>query len=90
MKRKMSHNCSVARTWLVTHGTLDLATGQTTEGEKEWRTGPCGSPLFGDTERKTGVCRACARGWEHPNNYSAAYASTHGGPPVAEIDPPSH
>lgn len=64
-------SCAVVRTILVTHGTIRFGTGEYTEHEKRWETKPCGGPLFGDDERRSGVCRSCARGWNHPNDYRA-------------------
>jgi hypothetical protein len=37
---------------------------------QEWVTGPCNASLFGE-QLKKGICRACERGWNHPENYFA-------------------
>src|SRR5690606_8452208 len=39
------------------------------EGRQEWRDEPCGTPLFSGDNRKDGICRSCASGWTHPENY---------------------
>ena len=71
-KKAQRHiSCTVVRTALVRHGTINMATGATTAGDECWETGPCGAPLFNAEEQKAGVCRSCARGWTHPNNYPA-------------------
>ena len=60
-------NCTIARTFVRTHGTLNLGSGEVKENSRETVTEACGVPLFGkDTKR--GVCRACASGWEVPDN----------------------
>ena len=69
------YGCTVIRRWLVTHGTLDIASGDlTTGGRQEWVKGPCGTPLFSDLERKRGECLSCIRGWTHPENYRVSDA----------------
>ncbi|RUW55576.1 hypothetical protein EOA32_00730 [Mesorhizobium sp. M1A.F.Ca.ET.072.01.1.1] len=65
----MANNCTKLRRMLVKHGSYNMTTGETTAKREEWVTRECGVPLFGETERKTGICRACARGWTHPENY---------------------
>lgn len=67
--RKQHNSCTQMRRKLVTHGTLNMATGATTEGHSEWVDEPCNVPLFADGEREAGLCRSCASGWTHPNNY---------------------
>ena len=66
-------SCSVIRRKLVRMGTFDMIEGNELSlargATEEWRTEPCGTPLFGATERETGVCRSCASGWTHPHNY---------------------
>jgi len=68
-KKKQHHSCTVVRRKLVTRGTLNIATGVSEMGDGEWVTEPCNVPLFGDEERKIGVCRSCASGWTHEHNY---------------------
>ena len=63
------HNCTQLRRKLVTHSRLNLATGQTTEGRKEWRNEPCGAPLFGDADQAVGLCRSCQQGWTDQLNF---------------------
>lgn len=67
---KEYHSCTVMRRKLVKTGTLSMATGQLEmSGKAEWVTEACGTPLFGDEERRSGTCRSCAKGWTHPENY---------------------
>lgn len=62
-----AHACTIRRTCVVTHGTLNMHTGDTHMDRRETVTKECGTPLFGrDLER--GICRGCAAGWEHPDN----------------------
>jgi len=68
MKRRYHNSCTVMRTFRRTHGTLDLVTGKTGKGRSETVTEACNVPLFGPPESKTGICRACAEGWEVPDN----------------------
>jgi hypothetical protein len=68
-KAKRFDSCTVVRRCLVTHGTLNIVSGAITESKSAWETKPCGTPLFGDDERASGKCKACAEGWTHPNNY---------------------
>jgi hypothetical protein len=64
--------CQTERTVLVK--TQPLSKVGTDEGIEVvgWKTGACDTPLFSDVERSSGVCRACAIGWEHPENYTTA------------------
>jgi len=61
-------DCNVERTYVVTHSTINMATGEMKEGHKETKTGPCGTPLFGELHRKLGVCGSCLKGWEVIDN----------------------
>ena len=60
--------CTVRRTSKVTHGTVNMVSGKSTKGRTEIVTEACGTPLFGEPENTTGICRACAEGWEVPDN----------------------
>jgi hypothetical protein len=60
-------DCTQMRRKLVTHSSLNMATGETTPGRQEWVTEPCGTPLFGAKGQT--LCRSCLSGWTHPNNY---------------------
>lgn len=62
-------DCTQMRRMVIRRGTMDLATGTSTLDEGTVETRACGTPLFSDQERKTGICRSCASGWTHPNNY---------------------
>lgn len=64
----MANSCTQMRRKLVRHSTLNMVTGEKTPGREEWLTEPCNIPLFGDS-RGGGVCRSCAGGWTHPENY---------------------
>lgn len=66
-------NCTVKRTMLIRHETWDMKTGKTTPEKnwEEWVTKACGVPLFDAAEKKNGICRHCAAGWNHPENYRA-------------------
>lgn len=75
------HDCAVVRRMLITHGTIQLGTGKTTTGRKEWVTRECGTPLFSEEERRTETCRSCAGGWKSPLNYPANEPQ-----PTAEVE----
>lgn len=70
-RKKRFTSCAVMRRKFVTHSKLDLASGAMRQVSTEWVTEPCGVPLFGDDHQASGVCRSCAGGWKHPNNYPA-------------------
>lgn len=63
-------NCTIIRRILVTHGSMDMATGAYTEGAKEWETRPCDGHLSSPVEKMAGVCASCARGWKCDTNYA--------------------
>ena len=63
------NSCTKMRRMLVKHSTVRFNSDEVTEGRSEWVTRECGSPLFRDAERVAGVCRSCASGWTHPENY---------------------
>ena len=71
----MAHSCNMLRRVLVRTGTIAMratppaVVDQFQPTGEEWRTEPCGSPLFADEERARGTCRACASGWFVPENY---------------------
>lgn len=64
-----SDSCRIMRRKLVRHSTVNIVTGERSAETEEWVTEPCGVPLFGEREVLTGVCRSCANGWTHENNY---------------------
>lgn len=70
----MASDCTTVRRKLVKHGAVNLATGTYEARGATWETEPCGAPLFSDTDRKAGVCRSCASGWTHPDNFPASIA----------------
>jgi hypothetical protein len=70
-KSRFSSTCTTLRTRLVRNGTFNIVTGKISEGEATWVTEPCGTPLFDDAQRATGICRSCAEGWTHPENFPA-------------------
>lgn len=63
-------NCTVLRRRLVTHSTVDILSGESTDTGIEWVEGACNTPLFTDQERTSGICRTCESGWEHPDNFT--------------------
>lgn len=67
---KTFQDCQVERRYLARRFALDLATGRTVQASAEWRTGACAVPLFSEVERRTGVCRRCAGGFQHPENHT--------------------
>ena len=70
MTKKPQHrDCTRVRRMLIKHGTLPLNGDAVTMTHQEWVTKPCGVPLFGDEARASGLCRGCASGWTHPENY---------------------
>lgn len=62
-------DCKIERRILVTHGTLDLATGASNIERRELETRACGTPLFSEQERAVGACKSCLSGWTHKHNY---------------------
>jgi len=61
------HSCRVERRVTTTAGRLDLATGETVfDGPETTEVRECGTPLFSDERRASGICRSCAEGWEAP------------------------
>ncbi len=68
-KSRQFSECRVERRCLVSHGSLNMVTGDFQEGKKEWESGPCRGPLFEADTREIGICRSCLRGWVHPGNY---------------------
>jgi len=56
---------------VVTHGTLNINTGEHKKTEAVWETKPCGHPLFSPDDRVHGICSSCASGWTHPHNHPA-------------------
>jgi hypothetical protein len=71
----MGNSCTVIRRKLVRTGTLNMITGEHQTTGEEWRTEPCGTPLFTDDERRSDICRSCASGWTHPDNYPVPTAT---------------
>ena len=65
---KLHHSCTILRTFVRSHGTINLTTGKSSIDHSETVTEPCGVPLFSGDTQLTGVCRECAEGWEHPQN----------------------
>ena len=58
-------NCQTMRRKLVRRGILSFARGIELR-EAEWVTEECGTPLF---SKDGPVCRGCASGWWHPQNF---------------------
>jgi hypothetical protein len=60
--------CPIERFQRVTLSSLNIMTGDHGPERVEERVDACGTPLFGkDAER--GICKGCATGWTHQNNY---------------------
>lgn len=64
----MADSCTKMRRKLVNHCALNISNGAIEKIRSEWVTGPCNVPLFGDS-KAGGLCRGCAGGWTHPENY---------------------
>ena len=60
--------CKIQRTKTVTRGTMNIVTGKFAWKAPEIITEPCGTSLFYDDERATGICRSCKHGWEAEGN----------------------
>lgn len=61
--------CKKMRTMLIKTG--KITSGGIEHGESRWETRACETPLFTTKEIESGICRSCASGWAHPNNYPA-------------------
>ena len=61
----MFRDCTVERHMRLKRTILD--TGELVR--EWWETRECGSPLFSEEERATGVCRSCLRGWMVPTQF---------------------
>ncbi len=59
----MSDLCPVQRHKRIETASVNFVTGERKVLCVEWRTEPCGVPLFGK-ERERGICDCCAAGWE--------------------------
>lgn len=69
VSRTVPHSlCIVQRAYDVRRGTLNAETGEMLMGDPEPTIGPCNVPLFSGDDRKHGVCRSCADGWNVPGN----------------------
>jgi hypothetical protein len=58
-------NCEVMRRKLVKRSVFNMETGGKIDTGSEWRTEPCGVPIFGEGK----ICKSCSNGWTHPENY---------------------
>lgn len=67
--QKYLGGCTQVRRVLVTHLSVNIATGASNEVAKQWETKPCNAPLFSDAERDARKCRSCSSGWTHPHNF---------------------
>jgi len=61
--------CTQLRRKKSIHGRFDDTGMKMTASWIEWETSACGAPLLSEVERTTGICRSCADGWNHPDNY---------------------
>jgi hypothetical protein len=73
MKREFN-SCTIVRTMMSEHYTLNINNGEKTLIKKSNETRPCGIPLFSGDNRKAGVCSSCAKGWETEGNVFATPA----------------
>lgn len=61
-------SCRVERRFVRTYS--NLIEGNIVDYASETVTEPCGVPLFSDAWRETGVCKSCASGWTHEQNFA--------------------
>jgi hypothetical protein len=52
----------------ITHGSFNLTTGEHKKGATEVVVRECGTPIFGDSGRASGICASCRKGWETEGN----------------------
>ena len=72
-KKRPQHDiCTVLRVKLVTHRTQNLVTGEVRDLGQETVTEACGTPLFSDRDRASGVCGSCRGGFEAESNRFAS------------------
>lgn len=70
-----THNlCTVTRIKQVKSYSLNIVSGERSDPTEYVVTEACGVPLFGDEERRTGVCRSCHQGWDMEGNTYATPA----------------
>lgn len=88
MATPQHHNeCTIRRKMMITQYTWNLATDEKKIKNQEWQIRPCGTPLFSDQERTTGICKSCAGGWTHPNNFPC---DINGNPIASPVQPTGH
>lgn len=69
----MNHtNCIIERRKAVTHYTLNMYTGEKKNRVETVEIEPCGTPLFADWERKSGICNSCRSSWAAEGNMPTA------------------
>lgn len=60
--------CQVETRKVIEHYTINMYTGEKIHRLTSIDIEPCGTPLFGDAERKRGVCQSCLDGWTAEGN----------------------
>lgn len=63
--------CTSLRRLRLTHGKFNILTGRSYKTREETITRTCNAPLFTGEERASGLCRACASGWQADGNRPA-------------------
>lgn len=64
-------SCRVMRRFVERRLVMNFITSEVSDpgGKPTVVVRACGSPLFDDDGRASGVCRSCARGWQVDENY---------------------
>lgn len=65
---RLYQECRQWRRVYATIAWVSLTTGARRDERQEWRTKPCGVPLWSEEEKARGTCRGCAAGWTHEHN----------------------
>ena len=61
-------DCIVERRKVVSQGKFNTRTGETHIYHTFTEVGPCGTPLFGEREKKDQICTSCYSGWSTDGN----------------------
>ena len=69
MKKRRYTQCTIRRRVKVRYTNMEFgSTKKLRTIRTAIETGPCGTPLFGALNCRTGICSSCAKGWEVPDN----------------------
>jgi hypothetical protein len=60
--------CIIEREKIVTRYNWNLVTGEKTLKSTETVVERCGTPLFGERESRTGICKSCLSNWSVEGN----------------------